>query len=116
MKSARIRSFAMRHRRSIRDLTALFALALVGLFIAFEVDIFANEDKLTVHEETLELDEVLLLGGLLAVGLLGFAIRRYVEADSPPIGWKSSSLKAPSCTTWKLLGIFWANCARRVSR
>ncbi len=76
---SRLRSFVIRHRRSIQDLSILLAILLVGLFIAFEVDIFANESTLTVHEETVELDEVLLLGGILAVGLLVFAIRRNRE-------------------------------------
>jgi diguanylate cyclase (GGDEF)-like protein len=79
MKMSHLRSLLIRHRRSIKDLSILVAILLVGLFVAFEVDIFANEDKMTVHEETVELDEVLLLGGLLAVGLLVFAIRRYRE-------------------------------------
>jgi len=76
---SRLRSFVIRHRRPIQDLSILVAVLLVGLYLAFEVDVFANEDKRTVHEQTIELDEVLLLGGVLAVGLLVFAIRRNRE-------------------------------------
>lgn len=76
MNMSRLRSFVIRHRRSILDLSILLAIALVALFIAFEIDVFANENSLTRHEETVELDEVLLIGGILAVGLLVFAIRR----------------------------------------
>jgi len=79
MNMSRLRSFVIRHRRSIQDLSIILAILLVGLFIAFEVDIFANENTLTIHQETVELDEVLLLGGILAVGLLVFAIRRNRE-------------------------------------
>lgn len=79
MKIVRFRDLAMRHRRNIQDRSILAAILLVGLFVAFEVNTFANEDKMTVHEQTIELDEVLLLGGLLAVGLLSLAIRRNRE-------------------------------------
>ncbi|MDB5687202.1 MAG: hypothetical protein JWR77_1791 [Rhizorhabdus sp.] len=79
MDFARVRSFVIRHKVSICDLAILFAILLVGAFVAFEVDVFANEGAMTLHQETLELDEVLLLGGLLAIGLLLFAIRRYLE-------------------------------------
>ncbi len=74
-----LKSFAMRHRASIQDLSLLIALLLVGLYIAFEVDIFTNQDGISKHEQTVELDEALTLGGLLAVGLLIFAARRYQE-------------------------------------
>jgi len=79
MNRSTVRSFVMRHRRSIQDLSILLAVLLVGLFIAFEIDVFENENTVTVHEQTIELDEVLLLGGILAVGLLVFAIRRNRE-------------------------------------
>lgn len=67
----------MRHRFSIRDLGVLGAAMLVLMYIAFEIDVFRSEGAVTAAEETLELDEVLLLGGLLAVGLLIFSLRRY---------------------------------------
>lgn len=76
---SRIRAFGMRHRVSISELGLLFAGLVVLAYIAFEVDIFANESSATVHRETIELDETLLLGGLLAIGLLIFAVRRYLD-------------------------------------
>ena len=68
-----------RHRIAIADLSIIFAVVLVAIFIAFEVDVFENEDKATVHEQTIELDEALSIGGILCVGLLVFSIRRYRE-------------------------------------
>lgn len=74
------RSFLLRRRGSLSELGILLAGLLVFLYIAFEVDVFANEDARTVYQFRIELDEALLLGGLLAVGLLVFAIRRFHEA------------------------------------
>lgn len=78
-KLVAIRSFMSRHKSSIRDSSLLVAAFAVAAFIALEVDIFANENILTRREATIELDEALLLGGLLAIGLLIFAARRYFE-------------------------------------
>jgi diguanylate cyclase (GGDEF)-like protein len=75
----RFRSCMIRHRVTIQDLSLLVAILLVATFIAFEVDIFANQDGVTKHEQTIELDEALTLGGILCIGLLVFAIRRYQE-------------------------------------
>ena len=63
----------------IQDLSVLVAILLVATFVAFEFDIYANQDGVTKHEETVELDEALTLGGILCVGLLVFAVRRYQE-------------------------------------
>src|SRR5262249_39654142 len=79
MDAARLRSFVRRHRRSISDLSIVLVGMLVATWLAYEIDVFANEDRMTIREQTLELDEVLLLGGLRAVGLLLFAVRRYIE-------------------------------------
>ena len=69
----------MRHRVSIQDLALLCAIMLVLAFIAFEVDIFTTEGVVTKAEQTIELDETLLLGGILAVGLLIFGAQRYFD-------------------------------------
>ncbi|MBM6593622.1 putative bifunctional diguanylate cyclase/phosphodiesterase [Microvirga pudoricolor] len=69
----------MRQRTSFQDLGLLAAFIAVVAFLTFEVDLFVSEGAATLQEETIELDEALLLGGLLAIGLLGFAIRRYME-------------------------------------
>ena len=73
------RRFLRRHRISIQDLSLLVAILLVAAFLAFEYDIYANQDGATRHDQTIELDETLTLGGLLAVGLLVLAVRCYSE-------------------------------------
>src|ERR1700733_7744522 len=79
MDIARMRSFMTKHRTSLKDLSILIALILVGLYLTFEFDISKNSDGVSVHERTIELDDALLLGGIVALGLLAFSVRRYVE-------------------------------------
>jgi diguanylate cyclase (GGDEF)-like protein len=79
MVFTRVRNFMTRHRTSLKDLSVLIAIFLVCLYLAFEYDIFKNSDGVSVHQRTLELDEVLLVGGIMALGLLAFSLRRYVE-------------------------------------
>lgn len=69
----------MRHRVSIQDLSLLLLGILVLLYVAFEVDIFVTEGSVDQAQETIELDEALLLGAVLAIGLLIFAVRRYYD-------------------------------------
>jgi len=69
----------IRHRVAIKDLSLVFATVLVAMFLAFEFDVYENEDSVSRHEETIELDESLTLGGILCIGLLIFAARRYRE-------------------------------------
>jgi putative nucleotidyltransferase with HDIG domain len=76
----RARNFIGRKtRKGILDLSLLIILLLVGLFMAFEFDIYGNQQGVTKHEQTIELNEALTLGSLLAVGLLIFAARRFAE-------------------------------------
>src|ERR1700722_19188133 len=75
----RFRSLVLRHRHIVQDATVLLIMMLVATFLAFEFDIYANQDGVTRHEETIELDEALSLGGVLCIGLLIFALRRYNE-------------------------------------
>jgi diguanylate cyclase (GGDEF)-like protein len=79
MDSAGIRNFMSRHRRSIKDLALVILIMLVATFYAWEVDIFANEGNAPQRAQTIEVDELLLLGGLLMLALLVFAVRRYQE-------------------------------------
>jgi len=51
---------------------------LLALYYAFEVDIFANQGSVSVHEATVELDEALLIGALVAFSLLVFGVRQYL--------------------------------------
>src|SRR6202041_2609921 len=69
----------IRYRTSLKDLSILLAVLLVGLYLTFEYDLFKNSDGVSVHERTVELDEALLLGGIMALGLLVFSMRRYFE-------------------------------------
>src|SRR5580698_3382180 len=79
MDIARMRSFMIRHRASLKDISILIAVFLSGLYWIFEYDIFKNSDGVSMHEHTIELDEALLLGGIMTLGFLIFSIRRYVE-------------------------------------
>jgi diguanylate cyclase (GGDEF)-like protein len=69
----------IRHRASLKDASVLIAVCLAGLYWSFEYDIFKNSDAESMHEHAIELDEALLLGGILTLGLLIFSIRRYFE-------------------------------------
>ncbi len=79
---ARFRSFVMRNRLTLQDLAMILAIMLVATFLAFEFDIYANQNSVTPREKTIELDEALTLGGMLCFGLLIFAVltvRRYQD-------------------------------------
>jgi diguanylate cyclase (GGDEF)-like protein len=69
----------IRHRTSLKDFSILIAIILVGLYFTFEIDIFENSNGASVHQRTIELDEALLLGAIMALGLLVFSVRRYIE-------------------------------------
>ncbi len=51
----------------------------VILYLALEFDFFVQEGHESIQQETIELDEAMLIGALLALALLVFAIRRYRE-------------------------------------
>jgi diguanylate cyclase (GGDEF)-like protein len=76
---AKFTSLMFRHRFAIQDLSVVLAVALVTTYLAFGLDIYANQDSVSVREKTIELDEALSLGGILCIGLLIFAVRRYRE-------------------------------------
>jgi len=69
----------VRHRRSIKDFSILLAIFFVGLYLLLEYDLFENSNGASAQKEKIELDEALLLGGIMALALLAFSIRRYVE-------------------------------------
>lgn len=68
-----------RNRRAIAELSLILMGLLSATYWVYEVDVFANEDRTTVKEKTIELDEALLLGGLFTFSMLVFAVRRYLE-------------------------------------
>lgn len=75
----RLRRALSRHRIGLTELGLLLAAMLVLAYLCFSIDVFVNEDLVGPREQTLELDEVLLLSGALLLGLLAFAVRRYRE-------------------------------------
>ncbi len=73
------RAFIIRHRRSIADLMVILVVVLVGLYLALEYDFFVEAGQESSQQKTIQLDEALLLGAILAVGLLLLSIQRYLE-------------------------------------
>lgn len=69
----------MRHRITIRDLSLIAAAALVACYWVYAIDVFSNESGISEKKATIELDEALLIGGLLAIMLLIFAARQYLR-------------------------------------
>lgn len=76
-RRSRLWSFIVRHRIAIRDLSIIFAGALAVLYFVFAVDVFANEGSVGPKANVIELDEALLVGGLVTFALLGFSVRQY---------------------------------------
>ncbi len=72
-------SFVIRHRFAIRDLGLLLAAGLALAYCLFAIDLFENQAGLTLRQAEFELDEALLLGALLAIGLLAFGARQYLR-------------------------------------
>src|ERR1700744_3539109 len=79
MDLSKVRDFVSQHRSSFKDLSLIVLIMLIAIYYAWQVDIFKNQDNLPPRLQTIEVDEVLLLGGLLMTALLVFAVRRYVE-------------------------------------
>jgi len=77
MNLATFRNFVIRHRLALRDLGLVAAVTAVLTYVAYAYDLFENEGGLTVHKAEIELDEALLIGAVLALGLLVFALRQY---------------------------------------
>ncbi len=76
---ARFWSFFVRHKTSVGELSILAVVMAAATYFAYHFDVFANENLATVHEQRIELDEVSMLSGILAAGLLIIAVRRYFE-------------------------------------
>jgi diguanylate cyclase (GGDEF)-like protein len=77
--AAAVRAGIVRHRVKIFDLGFIvIALAVAALF-AFEVDVFENESRVSRHQETFELDEILVLTVLVVTAVLAYTWRRARE-------------------------------------
>jgi diguanylate cyclase (GGDEF)-like protein len=72
-------AFLVRHRVKIFDLGFILVVLAAAALFAFEVDIFANEAGISQRQETLELDELLLLTTLVVSGALFYTWRRARE-------------------------------------
>jgi hypothetical protein len=57
---ARLQSFVIRHRITIKGFSLILAGRLLALSFAYRVDIFPNEGSVAAHDATIELDEALL--------------------------------------------------------
>lgn len=74
-----IRSFVIRHRFAIRDISLLLAALGVLAYVVFAIDLFENEAGIDARSAVIELDEALLLGTLLACALFAFGVRQYLR-------------------------------------
>lgn len=74
-----VRSFVIRHRFAIRDISLLLAALGVIAYIAFAIDLFENQAGIDARTAIVELDEALLLGTLLACALFGYGARHYLR-------------------------------------
>src|SRR5689334_2591193 len=73
-----VKQFVRRNRASLQDIALIAAVVGVSAYFLYEVDLFVNDAEQSL-ERAIELDELPLLGAILAVGLLVFAWRRYRE-------------------------------------
>lgn len=79
MKRGGFRYLMRRHRTSVIDLGIIIVVLLVATYLCYEIDVFPSQGAITPRKNTIELDEFLLLGIILAAGLVVFSIRRYLE-------------------------------------
>ena len=68
-----------RNQSQSLDLGIIALGLLVAAFICYEVDVFATEGTLSNHQKSIDLQESLFLGILLAVGLFVYSVRRLLE-------------------------------------
>lgn len=74
---SRLWSFSVRHRASIRDIGILAAILAVLAYLVFEMRILVAEGTMTDGQQRSALNETMLLGAVLSIGMLVFSIRRY---------------------------------------
>src|ERR1700726_3341752 len=72
-------AFAMRHRVKIFDFGFIAMVLLAATFVAFEVDVFENAPGVSRKQETIELDEILMLSTFAVGGVLYYTWRRAGE-------------------------------------
>jgi diguanylate cyclase (GGDEF)-like protein len=74
-----VKAFMTRHRTNLTLACILGALLLVTVYLAFELEFFAHPGQISNAQRVIDLDEILVLSGLLTLGLLIMSIRLYVE-------------------------------------
>lgn len=79
MKLTQFRSLLFRYRVAAKGLCIIFAVALVSLYLGYEVDIFPNEGSSAVREHTIELDEALLAAAVTTLAALIFGVSQYAS-------------------------------------
>jgi diguanylate cyclase (GGDEF)-like protein len=78
MKRFVFRHFLVRHRILIRGCVIVLAVTVAGLIVAYKVDIFPNHGLVAVYENTIELDEALLVAAVSLLSALLFGWSRYL--------------------------------------
>jgi diguanylate cyclase (GGDEF)-like protein len=76
---SRIVRVVRRNRSLSLDVGIIVLGLLVTAFVCYEVDVFAHQGALSSHQKSIDLDESLLLGALLAVSMFGYSVRRLLE-------------------------------------
>jgi diguanylate cyclase (GGDEF)-like protein len=74
-----LKAYVMRNRVKIFDLGFIAILLVVAALFAFEVDIFENAPGVSRKQETVELDELLMLVSIAIGGVLFYTWRRAAE-------------------------------------
>lgn len=74
---AALKSFMIRHRAPLGDLSLLALATSVGAYVLYTVDVFVRGHD--VIRSSIEFDELPILGALLCLGMLAFSWRRSVE-------------------------------------
>jgi diguanylate cyclase (GGDEF)-like protein len=69
----------IRHRTKVRELSIIAGVFILGLYLTFEYDFFTTAADATEHGKMIQFDEALFLGAIVAIGLLLFSIRRFLE-------------------------------------
>lgn len=77
--SSRIAGLVRRNQSQSLDVGIIVLGLLVTALICYEVDVFAMQGKLSSHQKTIDLEEGLFLGILLAASLFVYSVRRLLE-------------------------------------
>jgi diguanylate cyclase (GGDEF)-like protein len=75
----RITRLIRRNQSQSLDVGIIVLGLFVAAFICYEIDVFALQGKLSTHQKTIDLEEGLFLGILLAAGLFVYSVRRLTE-------------------------------------